>query len=313
MTDWRRLEKDFLNIRDPFSDLRADWSDQPGIRNHWRLAGGIDGFARGRFEVLARLAGRSLLRSTIALSKCSSDLRAIQNDMARWLTAVREITGKFEFGPIGTLLDANEAPVGTLYTGTIRRVIEASALLCLQLATEETAISSSPPDTIPPRLHVDDIDSFQKVRDIQPSNVQHLLNKSARLDLQEDFIQTSLEEILNVPLHKHDWAGEENDLYTANMVVNGKRIPIAFALKGRGIKHKTLEIRDCGKNGDQLIRLFQSPADLFVLQYVGEISENVVKDMEGKTCLHRHNGKQVWYCVINGLDTARLLHAYGKI
>jgi ribosomal protein L18 len=69
--------------------------------------------------------------------------------MARWLTAVREITGKFEFGLIGTLLDANETPSGTIYTGSISRVIEASALLCLQLSTEETTTSSdTAPDSI---------------------------------------------------------------------------------------------------------------------------------------------------------------------
>lgn len=313
MTDWKRLEKDFLEIQDPFKDMRADWSDQPGIRNHWRLAAGLDGFARSRFEALARLAGKSLLSSTYAINKCSSDLRAIQDDMVRWLTGVRELTGKFEVGPIGTLLDSNEARVGTLYTGSINRVIDASALLCLQLAAEETETSSITSDTIPLRLHVDEIDSFQKVCNIQPTDVQHLLNNSARIELQEDFIQSAIEEILNVPLHKHDWGGEENDLYTANVIVNGKRVPTAFALKGRGIRHKTLEIRDCGKNGDQLVRLFQSPANLFILQYVGEISENVVKDMEGKTSLYRHKGKEVWYCVINGQDTVRLLHAYGKL
>lgn len=142
MTDWKRLEKDFMEIQDPFKDMRADWSDQPGIRNHWRLAAGLDDFARSRFESLARLAGKSLLSSAYAINKCSTDLRAIQDDMVRWLTGVRELTGKFEVGPIGTLLDSNEARVGTLCTGSINRVIAASALLCLQLAAEQTETSS---------------------------------------------------------------------------------------------------------------------------------------------------------------------------
>jgi len=137
MGDWRRLEKDFRDIPDPFSEMRADWSDQPELRNHWQIAAGIDAFARARFEALANQAGRFLLASNVAIGKCSSDLRAIKDDMARWLTAVREITHRFEFGPIGTLLDANNAPIGNLYTGSINRVMEASALLCLQLSTEE--------------------------------------------------------------------------------------------------------------------------------------------------------------------------------
>jgi hypothetical protein len=142
MTDWQRLEKDFKEIEDPFKGMRADWSDQPELRNQWRIAAGLDGFARSRFETLVRLAGKSLLRSTYAISKCSTDLRAIQDDMVRWFTGVRELTGKFEVGPIGTLLDSDEAPVGTLCTGSINRVIDASALLCLQLAAEETETSS---------------------------------------------------------------------------------------------------------------------------------------------------------------------------
>lgn len=142
MVDWRRLEKDFRDIPDPFSEMRADWSDQPGLRNHWQIAAGIDSFARARFEALAKQAGRFLLASTVAFGKCSSDLGAIKDDMARWLTAVREITHRFEFGPIGTLLDANNAPVGNLFMGSINRVIEASALLCLQLSTEERTAPS---------------------------------------------------------------------------------------------------------------------------------------------------------------------------
>jgi len=58
MTDWQRLEKDFKQIEDPFKDMRADWSDQPGLRNQWRIAAGLDGFA-----------------------KRSTGLRAIQDDM----------------------------------------------------------------------------------------------------------------------------------------------------------------------------------------------------------------------------------------
>jgi hypothetical protein len=139
-------QQNFTEIPDPFKDMRADWSDQPGLRNQWRIAAGLDGLARSRFETLAKLAGRSLLVSTYAIGKCSTDLRAIQDDMARWLAGVRELTGRFQFGPVGTLLDSNEKRVGTLLTGSIDRVIDASALLCLQLAAEETETRSSSSD-----------------------------------------------------------------------------------------------------------------------------------------------------------------------
>jgi hypothetical protein len=87
----------------------------------------------------------------------------------------------------------------------------------------------------------------------------------------------------------------------------------AFALKGRGLQKPILEIGDCGKNGDQLVRLLESPARLFVVQFIGNISESVIKDMEGKVHAARAQGREAWYCIMNGQDTARVLKAYGKI
>jgi hypothetical protein len=163
------------------------------------------------------------------------------------------------------------------------------------------------------RLYIEDIDSFRKVRDVNPAAVTHLLSAEGYLDQPEDFVQMALEQVLNVPFHKKDWGGEINDLYTANVIVNGSRTATAFLLKGHGLRRKALEIRDCGQNGDQLVRLFDSPAQLFVVQFVGEISENVIRDVEGKVNERRSRGGSAWYCIMNGQDTARLLHAYGKL
>jgi hypothetical protein len=167
-------------------------------------------------------------------------------------------------------------------------------------------------DLIQARLHIEDIDSFIRVKGVRPEEVNDVVSEGW-LDIEEDRVQTGIEEILQVAFHKKDWGGEENDLYTANVILEGKRIPTAFVLKGRGTKRTTLRISDCGKNGDQLVRLFQSPAELFVVQFVGEISENVIKDVESKVRLLRSQGGRAWYCIIDGQDTARLLRAYGKL
>lgn len=162
------------------------------------------------------------------------------------------------------------------------------------------------------RLFVEDIDSFMKVRDVNPSMVAHHL-KSGRVELTEDEVQMALEVILDVPFHKKDWGGEINDLYTANLLLNGARRSTAFLLKGCGLKKVEMTIADCGKNGDQIVRLFQSPAELFVVQYVGPISEAVVHDLHSKTSLRRTQGASANYLVIDGQDTARLLYAYDKL
>ena len=162
------------------------------------------------------------------------------------------------------------------------------------------------------RLFVEDIDSFRKVRDVNSAMVLPYL-KNGYLDRAEDEIQLSLEQILNVPFHKKDWGGENNDLYTANLVVNGERRATAFLLKGNGLKRSEMRISDCGKNGDQIIRLLDCPAELFVIQFVGNISEMVIKDIESKVAEKRSQDKKAWYLIMDGQDTARVLMAYSKL
>ena len=74
-----------------------------------------------------------------------------------------------------------------------------------------------------------------------------------------------------------------------------------------------MQIGDCGKNGDQLVRLFESPAKLFVVQFVGAVSDNLIKDVQGKVAEQRADGNEARFLIIDGQDTARVLHAYGKI
>jgi hypothetical protein len=162
------------------------------------------------------------------------------------------------------------------------------------------------------RLYVEDIESFQKVRDVNPATVLDVL-KAGDLDWSEDCVQLAIERILSVPMPKKDWGGEQNDLYTGNVMIAGARRESAFLLKGNGLKKATMEIRDCGKNGDQLLRLFKTPARIFIVQFVGNISESVVSDVDGKVRQARTDGRESWYCIIDGQDTARVLKAYGEL
>jgi hypothetical protein len=162
------------------------------------------------------------------------------------------------------------------------------------------------------RLYIEGIDSFQKVRDVNPSLVAALLSNGF-LNCSEDQVQIALEQILGVPFHKKDSGSELNDLYTTNIIVNAARRAAAFLLKGPGIGKKEMTIADCGKNGDQIVRLFSTPADLFVVQHVGPIAELLIKDVQGKTAERRAQGKTAHFLIIDGQDTARLLHAYGKL
>jgi hypothetical protein len=170
--------------------------------------------------------------------------------------------------------------------------------------------SSSLP--IKERLFLDDIESFARIRGVDPRVIAPFL-KNGYLDATENMVQIALEDILNVPFHKMDWGGEGNDLYTANLTVDGKRRPTAFLLKGNGLKNRTMEIKHCGKNGDQVIRLFRSPADLFVIQFVGNIAEAIIDHAHGENARLKTQGKKAQFLIIDGQDTARLLYAYDKL
>jgi hypothetical protein len=163
------------------------------------------------------------------------------------------------------------------------------------------------------RLYVEDIDSFQNVRDVNWSEVASFLDKDGVLQLAEDTIQQGIEQILDEVFHKKDWGGEINDLYSSQVRVSGKRVATAFMLKGNGLRKAEMRLGDCGKNGDQIQRLFNSPAQLFVVQFVGQVGEDVITDVHRNVELLRLKDKPGNYLIMNGQDTARVLFAYGKL
>jgi len=254
-------------------------------------------------------------KKDIASYSKDSDIPLYEEKMNQWGTeVVAELKRMFP-----TELESNqflnpEIPFGTVsgdyeYQSMIRR-------FGYFIRNLETIRQNSLPQytdlPIEDRLYIEGIDSFQKVRDVNPSMVSHFLNNGF-LNRAEDQIQLDLEQILGVSFHKKDWGGEINDLYTANIIVNSTRRATGFLLKGPGIGKKEMTIADCGKNGDQLVRLFTTPADLFVVQYVGPIAEMLVKDVQGKVAELRAQGRTAHFVIIEGQDTARLLYAYGKL
>jgi hypothetical protein len=161
-------------------------------------------------------------------------------------------------------------------------------------------------------LYAEQVDSFSRVGDINPKEVLDLV-PDGYLDVSEDAVQRGIESALGVPFHKTDWAGERLDLYTSNLRLFGRRAAGAFLLKGPGVGRHEMRLDDLGKRADQLQRLFEVPADIYVVQYVGPISEAVIKDLSERVELARSRGREVVGCPIDGQDTARLLRAFGSI
>jgi hypothetical protein len=153
-------------------------------------------------------------------------------------------------------------------------------------------------------ITVDDIDSFSKVK-----RVSH---GQAVRPIAEDRFKQGVKRILGQRGKFTDWGGEKNDLFTTNVRLNGKRLPSAFAFKGKG-KRGILKPKDFGKNGDQIHRLFQSDARLFMLQYWNQLDQSVLEQMRSfAIAKSAMTGDKIYFGIIDGDDTQRLKLAYLK-
>ncbi len=105
------------------------------------------------------------------------------------------------------------------------------------------------------QITIDDIDSFSRVR--RYPNAAERPTPMLEAKFKEGI--EGIKEILNERGRFKDWGGERNDLLTTRLRLGGKRRATAFAFKGRGHRGK-LTPASMGKNGDQILRLFRSPA-----------------------------------------------------
>jgi len=153
------------------------------------------------------------------------------------------------------------------------------------------------------RIFIDDVKSFSKVKQIG-SQAYVLRNEK---DIKQLFIR-----ILKEKGKFTDWGGEINDLFS-HVKIKNKKLTVAFAFKGKG-KSGKLTPGSMGKNGDQIQRLFTSSAEVFFVQYVGQIDESVLSLMEklaiAKSYLLQ---KKIYFGIIDGSDTSRIFEAYSNL
>ena len=156
-------------------------------------------------------------------------------------------------------------------------------------------------------LFIEDIDSFAKARDINPRQVKRLLP----LNLSGDQVRTFLGEILGEPLRRPD-GDAATDIFTSTVTTGGDRARTALLLKGATTTGK-LTLKKCGKHGEQIARLVAVPAELYMLQHLDQIESRVIRELKTKIQSLNGEGKQCRICLVDGMDTARILVAYGKI
>ncbi len=147
---------------------------------------------------------------------------------------------------------------------------------------------------------IEDFDEFSKVRDIP--RPQDLLPMR---DISEHAFKKCLATVLGDPTSK-DWGGENSDHFTSNLHLNGRRVTAAFLLKGPA-RFSPMGLNHLGKNNDQIVRLAQEPSEVLIVQHCHEIKPTVRSTLRAFAV--RPFGSRR-YCLIDGQDSLRFLHAY---
>ncbi|WP_146194879.1 hypothetical protein [Gordonia paraffinivorans] len=128
-------------------------------------------------------------------------------------------------------------------------------------------------------------------------------------DVPEEAVKVALLDILGEPEHMKDWGGEQCDIWTDRITIDGGRHQAAFALKGPA-KFHPMTVSDLGKNGDQIARLAHTAADLLVVQHCHTIKPEVIEMLRTYAMKPGHVRR---YMALDGYDTLRILKHFGKV
>ncbi|WP_125461521.1 MULTISPECIES: hypothetical protein [Rhodomicrobium] len=154
-------------------------------------------------------------------------------------------------------------------------------------------------------LTIDEIPNFDRIKSIP-------VGDSLSKEISEEHFKRGIQNILGDAGQFKDWGGENCDLFSSRLRVDGQRRNAAFAFKGPGQSGRLVPGR-MGKNGDQAQRLFTLPAEVFVAQHWREIDPSVIELMRVLAVAKSlSTGKPVWICIIDGQDSERLRKGYPR-
>jgi len=149
-------------------------------------------------------------------------------------------------------------------------------------------------------ISIDDIDSFAAARKEAPNRMKPIAEKR---------LKRGFAKIIGESGKFKDWGGEKSDLYSTRVRIGGKRVRAAIAFKGKATTGKLVPGK-MGKNGDQINRLFNEPAEVYLVVYVGQIDSSIISQMEAFAIGNALKGGNVFYGIVDGNDVSRLVSAY---
>ena len=149
-------------------------------------------------------------------------------------------------------------------------------------------------------ITIDEIQSFSKLGTKTRSGMNRISEKTVKL---------AFAKIIGESGAFKDWGGEKSDLYTTKVRLAGTRAAAAIAFKGKATRGKLVPAK-MGKNGDQINRLFEEPAQLFLVVYGGQIDSSIVSQMQAFAIGIALSGRKIHYGIVDGNDLGRIAAAY---
>ena len=151
----------------------------------------------------------------------------------------------------------------------------------------------------------EDIDQFSKMKEVEIRQTEDWM--SAMRNLTEEQVKNAITSLLGEQ-SKKDWGGEQDDHFSGNVHIGGRRKTASFMFKGPGTGFREMTLEMCGKRADQIHRLVGSQADVSIVQHCHQIGGAVRQTLR---CLTVYPGcSRRKYCLMDGLATYRLLKAY---
>ena len=152
----------------------------------------------------------------------------------------------------------------------------------------------------------EDISEFAKMGEVRVGDAAEWMSFMGQVP--EAAVKEAIGQLVAEPTKK-DWGGEENDHFSANVTVAGRRRTAAFLLKGPTV-FKEMSPAMCGKNGDQIYRLTRAGADVSIVQHAHLVGAAVRETLRAFVV---QPGRPRMFCIMDGQATYRLLKAYGFV
>lgn len=156
------------------------------------------------------------------------------------------------------------------------------------------------------KVDIGDIEEFSRFTNADIKNADEWISYMCKVS--ENTIKENFCKILK-DVSKKDWAGELNDHFSIlHYLKDSYNTSFLFKGPSGSSKFREMKMKDLGKNSDQIVRLFQTNADLMVLQHCHQIGEDV-----RQTMIAFAFEREKKYCIIDGKDTYRLFKAYDLV